>query len=202
MLKRVLVVIQCGLLLVACGQQFQRPRLPATEFAGFEQAQLKQWCMKGRVAVRHQQQGWQSGLSWCRDDERSSLRFVGLLGQEVLAIEQQPGWIRIQEGDDLLISYQPERMLNERLGFSVPLTALRYWLVGVPEMRAAGVALSKLDKNTSGFVQHGWEIKYLRFAEVEGLRMPTKIKLARAGLNLKIIIDQWHIGESIDRESM
>lgn len=157
-------------------------------------AELQSWCIVGRSAVKYDDSGWQADVRWCFSGIKTTLQLTGPVNLNRVVISYYPGELRIQESkDQLTISHTPERMLKSRLGFSVPLSAFRYWLQGVAE---PGEGMSQKYDNEGRLhilEQHGWVVTYSAYMLSKGYMLPRKIKLNNDmnSVRLKIVVDRW-----------
>jgi outer membrane lipoprotein LolB len=67
----------------------------------------------------------------------------------------------------------------------VPVTSLRYWVLGLPE---PDLGFEETDK---GFRQSGWTIAFQAMQRVGQLLLPRKMSVANDRVKLKLIINQW-----------
>ena len=86
-----------------------------------------------------------------------------------------------------LVSQDIDVFIARQIGFVVPLTALRRWVVGgylqdVPVLQME-----------NGFQQLGWQVTYNEYMDTAIGVMPRKIKISKEKIKLKLIIDQWGI---------
>lgn len=84
----------------------------------------------------------------------------------------------IGSADDLMRKYT---------GVSVPVLALRYWVLGLVDPKNSYVSAK------DGFIQLGWNVSYQQMQLVELDEMPKKIKVKQDDSKLKLIIDHWDI---------
>lgn len=157
--------------------------------------EINSWCLTGRSAAKYYDSGWQAGIHWCFKDNKASLELSGPVNIGSVFIRYYRGelWIR-ESKDHLSISHSPERLLEYRLGFSVPLQALRYWFMGLAQ---PGVESSQqLDEQGRLVVlqQDDWKLRYSNHKAVDGYQLPWKIKLTNQLISLKIVVDEWLLG--------
>src|SRR5215469_10499839 len=95
---------------------------------------LTHFQLRGRVAVAAGGEGFNANLHWTQDGARTELTLEGPLGVGGAQLTAM--------GDELtVITSRGERVesaaahaeLAARLGFDPPLSALRYWVLGVPD---------------------------------------------------------------------
>jgi outer membrane lipoprotein LolB len=155
---------------------------------------LKTWRMEGRIGVQTAEDAWQANLFWEHDPHQDRLRVSGPLSQGMISIVLQKDLIYIDEGDGATqLSRDPDALLRDRLGFAVPLSSLRYWILGVPDSGQAYTPVYGGDGALSGFRQAGWAIRMDRFMNVGNHVVPQKMQVQGSGVKLKIIADTWDI---------
>jgi outer membrane lipoprotein LolB len=149
--------------------------------------------MEGRIGVRSSQDSWQANLFWSHDDRQDRLRLSGPLSQGLISIIVQPDLIYINEGNGVeQLARDPEAALKARLGFSVPLRSLRYWMLGVPN--PAESWRPSASGEDGAFEQQGWRVIPTGHAEIGGYHLPERLSVEGAGVRLKILVDQWRPG--------
>lgn len=150
---------------------------------------LDPWEFEGRLALRSASGSENPSISWRHQGDEDALRLSGPLGQGAVAIRIYGGHIEIDRGDgEMEVSDRPDDLIEARVGFPVPLTALRYWVLGLPE------AGQYYEADAEGFRQSGWIVHYPQWMSVGADEMPRKITVQNADLKLKLIIDQWVLG--------
>lgn len=172
-----------------------QPRVDEKE-RQLELAEIQRWCMTGRSAAKYGDSGWQAGVYWCQNNNKTTLELTGPMQIGSVLIRYRYGelWIR-ESKDQLSISHYPERLLQSRLGFSVPLTALRFWLMGLYEPGANYSLEMNDDGSLNRLRQHQWVVEYDKYSFVDGYQLPGKIKLTKDAVSLKIIVDHWRLEE-------
>jgi len=150
---------------------------------------IRSWSMDGRIGVQSSEGAWQANLYWEHDPAQDRLRISGPLNQGLVSIVVQKDLIYVNEGEGVTtLSRDPDAMLRQRLGFAIPLTSLRYWVLGVSDPEKASVSLSD-----ARFRQLGWEVVVDELAPVSGWSLPQKLRVQGAGVRLKILADTWDV---------
>ena len=152
-------------------------------------ASIQSWSMDGRIGVQSAEGAWHANLYWEHELEQDRLRISGPLSQGLVSIIVQKDLIYLNEGNGVTsLSRDPDAMLRQRLGFAIPLTSLRYWMLGVSDPGKKSVPLA-----TGGFQQVGWEVAPDKLTMVAGWTLPQKLRVQGAGVKLKILADSWDI---------
>lgn len=158
-------------------------------------ASIRAWSVDGRIGVQTVDQAWQANLYWEHSPEQDRLRISGPLSQGLVSIVVQKDLIYVNEGNGMTqLSRDPDAMLRQRLGFAVPLTSLRYWMLGVPDPDRSSRAVPG-GEDGGGFEQAGWQIFPAALASVDGWMLPRKLRAQGAGVKLKILADDWQLRE-------
>lgn len=153
---------------------------------------LKAWKVEGRIGVQATQDAWQADLHWEHEPAQDRLRLSGPLSQGMVSIVLQKDLIYINEGQGVSrLSHDPDALLRERLGFTVPLPSLRYWILGVPDPAQEYASLPSEGGASPGFRQAGWAVRVDRYTNVGNLVLPQKLGIQGNGVRLKIIADHW-----------
>lgn len=151
--------------------------------------------LKGRLA--------ESGLSanrgdlaWAQSGDRFDVRVSGPLGVGALAISGDPRSVEIRTKDGVFVTDTPESFMQQRLGWSLPLPQLRYWVLGLPApVRTPDPDPKSLILDDAGRAQiirqAGWEIAYDEYQTIGLLSLPRKLALKNATRSFRIVIDSW-----------
>lgn len=157
--------------------------------------QLDHWRLTGRIGVRAQDDGWNATVDWMQQgDDVYAIEFRGPFGQGAAAVRAAGGVVTMELPErPVTAAADAETLIDAELGWTVPVSGLRYWIRGVPAPDTA--ARTELDGNGQllALEQAGWRVEYQRYTPVRHLTLPTKITLTRAALRLRFIIDDWHV---------
>jgi len=186
----------CGLLIIAglsgCATFFgagQTPRL--TQFQERLYA-VKNWTLDGRIAVKADKEGWNANLFWEHDGGQDRLRISGPFSQGAVSIILQGQRVYINEGNGTAISsHDPDDLLQKRLGFSVPLGSLRFWVLGLPAPDKDYRAELDDKGGLKGFEQQAWVLGFENYETVGNFVMPKKMTIQGNQVRLRLVVDEW-----------
>ncbi len=129
---------------------------------------------------------WSADIEWVHAINKESISLSGPLGQGAAKIVLLPGLIVIDRGDGKIgYSTDIDLYVEQQLGFVVPVTVLRFWVLGLPAPDQDYVRLK------DGFEQSSWKIHFLNYISVGDVLMPRKIVIEKASAKLKLVVDQW-----------
>lgn len=149
------------------------------------------FAFNGRVMVRQGQQHDSAGMHWTHgaDDE---ILLQGPLGYTAARIQRNARGATLEDAyGRRYAAADAEALMQQALGWSVPLSGLRYWL----RAEAAPQGEARAERNEAGQIavlyQQGWEIRYLQYADARRDALPLHVELQRDGLQVTLRIDQW-----------
>ena len=193
-MKRLLLI---GLLLTlaACTTAPQRPPVANPQHV-WEQhqavlSQLTDWSLSGRVAIRTDEDGWQFTIQWQQLQQDYAINLIAPMGQGGVKLNGNDRQVTLltSEGESAS-ARNPDQLLERMLGWRVPVTALRYWVLGLP---APGDAVLELDDygRLERLVQGGWTIRFPSYQQVGDLELPTKIFVDNHQASVRLVVGEW-----------
>ncbi len=188
-LKKLIVCVCVLSLLPACSTVPGDPELKYSKSLRQSLAQLQDWSFEGRVAVTGKNDSWSASMSWVHRQDREVLKLSGPLGQGAVVVSLMGDKVTIDRGNgDVRSSNNAEEFINQELGLFVPLKFLSFWVVGIPRSDVS------FNETADGFTQEGWLNEYNQMQAVNMQVMPRKMTVTNGQAKLKLIIDQWHLG--------
>ncbi len=156
-------------------------------------AGLHKWNFNGRLALSRNKEGWSAKLNWQQQGDHYRLRLQAPLGQGGYELSGAPGEVRIITAEGK--RYQAasaEQLLQQTLGWTLPVTGLGYWVRGIPQpdLRYRSIGLDAQGR-LSDLDQAGWRISILGYIKVGEYSLPGKIFMANDALKIRLVIDAW-----------
>jgi outer membrane lipoprotein LolB len=153
--------------------------------------QLTHWQLSGRLAVQNGHEAWHMSLEWQQRQDRYSLNIIAPLGQGSMQLHGDASQVMLmtEEGETINAS-TPELLLDQQLGWKVPVSALRYWVLGLP---APGDYQPTLDEygRLSHLLQDDWEIEFIDYQPQLGVELPRKVFISNHLAAVKLVISNW-----------
>ena len=153
---------------------------------------VHQWHIIGVVGVKKGKKAYSANLDWRQNFHQYNMDFYGPLGTGNTRIQgdQQQAMLTTHQGK-IYRAYSAEGLMEETLGWSVPVYGLLYWVRGLPVTGfPAGYKI-----NRYGFLSHlsqqVWSIDYQQYQSVGSHILPQKILLKRGDLSVTLVIDDW-----------
>ena len=197
---RVVVTALACMGLAACSTVPEKiaaaPDMVAWQLHQQQLEQLVDWSFNGRIAVRDSQNdGWSASLRWQQQGDHFDIRLSGALGQGAVRIHGDAALAIMESADQPpRFAANPEALMDEALGWHVPVGGLNYWLTGRPEPRPLELQVVDGLGRLNRLRQEGWEVAYNRYTEVDALPLPDKMEMNNPRLRVRLVIDQWTLG--------
>lgn len=160
-----------------------------------DRAAISNWQFHGRVSLTQGEQGWHAGLNWETRADQYRLQVSGPLGQGALLLTGDEHGVTLVDGEGrVYMATDAEGVLLQVAGWQLPVSGLQYWVRGLPVPDAAVEATHDADGRLQQLVQSGWTITYQRYQDVAGSAWPSKMRLVRDDLAVRLVIDHWQLG--------
>jgi outer membrane lipoprotein LolB len=153
---------------------------------------LDRYGLDGRVAVAANGQGFSATLRYQQMPHASNLALDGPMGIGGMRVDLEGEGLKIATSRGEKLDGDAARAeLERRLGFTLPLAELRWWLLGIP---APGEAAVNQDPGTGeihDFTQSGWRVSINSRAAGLGFSLPQRLTAEREGARLKLMVARW-----------
>ncbi len=156
---------------------------------------ITQWSVKGRIGIKTADDGFTSNLNWQHQPDKQYFRIYGSLGQTYAELRQNNQLTVLELPDDKIYeSSNAEAMIQDVLGYSLPIEHLQYWILGLPYPGGE----NDLTFDEQGFLRQikyqQWHISYSKFKQFTDfgdLYLPGKIKVTDDQVTLRLSLRNW-----------
>lgn len=188
------------LLPVLAGCVTQRVEIPeGAESVLARQARLlglTQWEVRGRIAIKSADTGAQGNLQWLQTGAAARIRLSGPFGAGAYEINWLPGQITVLSRDaETALEYvgpdAAERFLVEQVGWSFPVSSLRYWLLGLADPALPVTEQADARGRLRELQQSGWVVRYEDYVQSAATWLPRKLVIESEQLRVRFVIDTW-----------
>jgi len=188
-------ILLCFSLMTGCAMHQVQAPTKATLTSVATQKKLKalnKFAATGKVGFSDGERGGNATLRWEQEGNDYQLRLYGPLGSGSIKIVGQAGSVYlVQSNGQTVTAKTPEALVQRELGWTIPVSGLRYWLRGIPTPGTP----SKMKYNENGELesleQQGWTVYYQSYQDIQGLRLPYKLLLQNGPIRLKFIFHEW-----------
>ena len=197
---RLIAVVAAAIALTACFSGGLRPG----------EGGQQRWQLSGKIGLRTPHLAESAYLNWRQCDDSFSVRISGPLGQTVARIDGRGDRLTLQfEGRGPVTTSEPEALMQQQLGWSLPISALRYW-VRAEAAPGGDAEFSGPQQQPNTLRQQNWQVDYLAYHQNGATILPAKLRLNRDGLirsdegsgneNLQatLLINEWLLCDATD----
>lgn len=177
--------IGCLILLVLAG--CSSVKTYDAKYVQQQRLDIERWNMQGRLLIKNDEV-LTANLQWQHSKQKDILKLSGGLGLGAIQIEMGEDEIILHDAQGgWQVSQDIDGFIARQIGFVVPITALRYWMLGVYLENVPVVWLE------NGFEQLGWHIMYKEYMDTTAGILPHRLKITKNNIKLKLIVDRWEI---------
>ncbi len=195
-----LLGLLCLALLFGCSTPTKQP-----PFNGIEQplsshqqglSQLESWEISGRIIITLDDESWNANLRWDQQHDRFNISLNAPMGQGSMRLTGAPGRTTLETSDGgFATAPDPETLLYDQFGLEVPLSALRYWMIGLP---TPGYHRQQLDQqgHMVALEQHNWQLRINKYRQYGAYQLPGRLFLKGDEGEVKVAITRWTLKQT------
>ena len=150
--------------------------------------QQKSWSFEGRLALVNDKESVSVSILWRHVDGKDDIELVGPLAQGRVKVFVAPTQVIVDDGESRNVFHgAADDVVSEQLGVDMPVSALRFWVLGVSDPEQSFV------EQPGGFFQAGWLVRYREMQKVNAEILPKKMTAEKDKARMKLIVDQWEL---------
>ena len=154
---------------------------------------IHHWQINGAFSLHQPQHTVIADYAWQQKKEDYWLRIYSTLDLYSMLIVGQPHHVSLQRSKEPPRSAQnPEQLMQQELGWAVPISHLFYWIRGLP---APGPYTGQWDRygHLVALQQNQWSVHWSNYLPVGSVDLPCLFQLSRPPLDIKIVVKQWSL---------
>ncbi len=201
-IHRTKVIILCSILsYLLTGCVNVTPPAGATSFNKQHQATRAQrlnnithWTTRGAFSITTPQEAQIANYTWkLTDQTHYTLHIASSLNLYQLHITQSGNTVTlVKDQKQPLTANNPEALMQQALGYSLPISNLYYWIRGLPAPGTKQTTYNDYGLLTQ-LEQDGWTITFLNYTHQGNVDLPQLIRLTGHHLAIKLVIKQWEL---------
>lgn len=153
---------------------------------------LDHWALTGRAAASGSF-GLKGSLRWVQRGEHFTLDVRGPFGIGAARLDGTPQRVRVRSGQQEWITNEPEELLLQEFGWTLPVRALRHWVTGLPAPGPVDTLQVDARGRVTQLSQAGWTVTYADYAPAPLIELPGQLRAEQGGTTLKLGIDRWDL---------
>ncbi|HSS66708.1 MAG TPA: lipoprotein insertase outer membrane protein LolB [Gammaproteobacteria bacterium] len=156
---------------------------------------IRHWICVGRVGATNGKDSLSASMRWVQNRDGYQIRLSGPLGQGLVDVRGSASGVALRTGEGgPFFASSPEVLLDEQFGWRLPVSGMRYWILGLP-VPEAEVLSRELDVygRIRRLEQSGWRIEYLDYVQVDGVDLPSRLDLRHPRLSARVAVRRWQL---------
>ncbi len=168
---------------------------PSWENRKDELMRLETWNLKGRIAVRTQNESGSGSLFWVQRRDMFDIRVIAPLTGRVYELSGGAGSVTLRTPDrNTLQAEDAETLLRQTEGWYFPVSGLVYWIRGLPAPALQVDSLLLDEENrVSALNQGGWSIRYKNYLRTGATSMPARLDLENEHVRVRLSVREWNL---------
>jgi len=155
--------------------------------------QIKNWQASGAISISFNNKTDVGSFDWTQRGLNYTFQTYGPLNLGGVSIQGRPGFVTLNKSSKRTTARSPEQLMQQELGWYLPLSNLRYWCRGLPAPGIKSVPRYDQFGHLRLLRQQGWSISYKKYQAVSGQDLPRTIVFGHQNLRVKVVIRSWQI---------
>lgn len=150
------------------------------------------WEFSGRIAVSAGEEGFNGKIRWSQSGDSFAATVSGPLGIGTVRVEGDGDSVVHTDKDGVrneLINAEQE--LLRRYGWTIPVSSLRYWALGVPDPSSPAQTELNPEHQLAKLEQRDWTVNISRYRSSGGQSMPKLLSATGSETRVRIVFDKW-----------
>jgi outer membrane lipoprotein LolB len=149
------------------------------------------FAFNGRIAIKQGEKRDNAGVRWVHSAAEDEILLLAPLGQTMARIHRDAQEVTLDASGKHYADHDMESLMQQVLGWNLPLSGLRYWVTALPIPRDEFSIERDANGQVSVLHQQGWEISYSRYAAETPDALPLRLNLKHEGMEVVLLIDEW-----------
>jgi len=151
-----------------------------------------EWEFSGRIGVRAGDDGFNGKIWWRQDGIVYRARLSGPVGVGTVFVNGDGREVTLTDRDGVVTELEDAEVdLRHRYGWTIPVTSLRYWALGIPDPSSESALEFNGEGQMSELRQGQWEVSIGEYADGGGQAMPRRLTAVSGDIRVRLVIDDW-----------
>ncbi len=167
-------------------------------------ARLAGWELRGRLALRTEEEGINASVYWRCDRDTHRIDLAGPFGGGRVRITQDERGAELRDaGNKIYRGASLQELLARVTGWRLPLESLRWWIVGIPAPDTAPRVELDAWGRLKSLEQAGWVVQFLDYTTQGSYELPRRVFVKRGSqashdtvLEARFVVETWTLGGS------
>ncbi len=154
-------------------------------------AKVDAFVLTGRIAVQQGDKRQSAGLRWTHRAQSDTVDLLTPLGSTAARIYRDAQHATLQREQQVQAADTLEGLMQQVLGWYLPLTGLQDWVLARPMPGVAAEASRNASGQVDTLLQNGWRIRYSRYPNTQAEALPIRMQLEYQDLRVTLLLDEW-----------
>jgi outer membrane lipoprotein LolB len=155
-------------------------------------AGLDEWEFAGRIGVSAGDEGFNGQLRWRQDGVVFRARINGPLGVGTMFINGDYRELTLTDRNGVVTELDDAELeLRQMYGWTIPVTSLRFWALGIPDPASAAETEFGDQGRLLSLQQRGWRVDFTQYREGGGQMLPRRLSAVNEDVKVRLVIDNW-----------
>lgn len=146
----------------------------------------------GRIAVSAGEDGFNGKIRWRQEGDTFEVTVGGPIGIGTMRIEGNDPVVVLTDKDGVRTEMRDvEQELLNRYGWTLPVTSMRFWALGLPDPGFAAQTELNSEQQLAKLEQSGWSVQISRYRVSSGQSMPNLLSARSGETRVRIAFDKW-----------
>lgn len=152
------------------------------------------WTLNGRLGVSDGHNGGSGSLQWHQDGDHYDFQLRAPITGKSFRLTGGPGGALLEglEGGPLR-GPDAESLMRKALGWEMPLSDLRAWVLGLRADSGPAELRFGDDQLPSLLLQDGWTVDYRRWDQSRQPALPVQIFATKPPYKVRLFIESWQL---------
>jgi len=187
-----LLVIVFLLLQAGCATfEQKKPHYLTWQERHTELNKLNAWQIKGSLGVIYKNKSDIVSFNWQEQRDNYQIELFGPLNIGAATIIGNNDGVTLQASNKKFFQAKTaEKLLYQQFGWKLPVANMRYWIFANPAPHKITTAEFDSYNHLIFLEQQGWLITFTDFTNVNGIDIPSKIRMQNSNLKIKVAIKE------------
>ncbi len=152
---------------------------------------LQQWNIAGAFSIRQPNKSVIASYDWEQKGQNYRIHIQSSLDIYSVNIAGQPGRVTLwRSAKEYFTAQTPEQLMQQQLGWQLPVSSLYYWLRGLP---APGNYHGQWDSygHLIQLSQAGFTVQFSHYLSLNGVDVPQMLQISNPRVAMRIAIKRW-----------
>lgn len=192
---RGLAVLALCLLVLLSGCESTPRKVPGSSAQMQALYDAGHWEAEGKIAITMGAERESASFKWSQERDDYVVHLFGPFGQGATWLRRSGREITLENAKTgVRRARSAEALMQEVMGWQVPVSNLQFWLRGLPAHKPAPTHMTQDDTgHLTRLEQQGWQVDYGGHQNFDGWWLPTRVTARRDDLEIRMVIKQWHL---------